>query len=550
MEEKITLHLEDWLYNAGIVGIYNILTYSDDTIVKGKDSITFHKEALNDFEEKYFSYFIDKYEKLIPWGKIVDFENTIKYYKQNDLHNLDKENLAKLNDQIDYIKKTLKSNSFTKMYPLLESENDLTELEKRLTKINVKKISNENHQPVLDAFETIEIIINELKKLKAKKYLAARNTIYNYINRSWNGVAFLNRNDKELDPYISYKNHFIDPIFDYLEKDKTKYDYSCATCNSPISNLDNSMSFMNNIGFDTGRKTSHVWNFFFDLGICPICKLVYSCVPAGFIFTSNKGIFVNANNDIENLTSINRKIEEEILKNSSNSTYSAFIKSINEEMIKSTMYEISDIQVIRLENDKYKFSLLNSNILNLIHKNKEQLNYLFGKYYVENENRHYLQEEVTGALLDNQNLYLLIHKLLSYKLGKNNNTSYSSKDIANVLVINFNYLRGLSSMEEWKSEIVDKAESQGYYLRAEYEAKSNENKITGISYRLLNALKTNNKNSFMDTVLNCYLYVGKQVPKIITEILKDDEAFRTIGYAFVTGLISGNHNNKNDNNKN
>lgn len=105
-------------------------------------------------------------------------------------------------------------------------------------------------------------------------------------------------------------------------------------------------------------------------------------------------------------------------------------------------------------------------------------------------------------------------------------------------------------MEDWNSEIVDKAKAQGYYLRTEYETKSNENKIAGISYRLLNSLKTNNKNSFMDTLLNCYLYVGKQVPKIITEVLKDDEAFRTIGYAFVSGLISGSDNNRNDNNKN
>ncbi|MDG2845026.1 hypothetical protein P7M70_23955, partial [Vibrio parahaemolyticus] len=61
MEEKITLFLEDWLYNAGIVGIYNILTHSGDNIIKDKDSITFDKEALNNFEDKYFSYLIDKY---------------------------------------------------------------------------------------------------------------------------------------------------------------------------------------------------------------------------------------------------------------------------------------------------------------------------------------------------------------------------------------------------------------------------------------------------------------------------------------------------------
>ncbi|HOK62843.1 MAG TPA: type I-B CRISPR-associated protein Cas8b1/Cst1 [Soehngenia sp.] len=549
MEEKITLYLEDWLYNAGIAGVYNILTYSGDTIMKDKDSITFDKEALNNFEEKYFSYLINKYEKIIPWRKIIELENTIEYLRQNDLSNLDKENLEKLNNQIDYIKKNLRGNSFTKMYPLLESEVDLAMLEKKLTKINTKKSLDENYQLIIDVFETIETIINELKKPKAKKYLAARNIIYLYINRFWNGVAFLNRNDKELDPYISYKKHFIDTIFDYLEKDKTKYSYRCSTCENQISNLDENLAFMNKIGFDTGRKTSHVWNFYFDLGICPICKLVYSCVPAGFIFTGNKGIFVNANNDIENLISINNKIEDEILKNDLNSTYSAFIKSMNEVMAKSTMYEVSDIQVVRLENDNYRFSLLNANVLNIVYKNRDQLSHLSGKYYHENENRYYLQEEVTKNLLDNQNLYLLIHKLLTYKLGKNN-AYYSSRDIVNIIEINFNYLRGLSYMEDWNSEIVDKAKAQGYYLRTEYETKSNENKIAGISYRLLNSLKTNNKNSFMDTLLNCYLYVGKQVPKIITEVLKDDEAFRTIGYAFVSGLISGSDNNRNDNNKN
>ena len=37
-------------------------------------------------------------------------------------------------------------------------------------------------------------------------------------------------------------------------------------------------------GFDTSRKPSHVWNFINDIAVCPVCKLVYSCVPAGFLF--------------------------------------------------------------------------------------------------------------------------------------------------------------------------------------------------------------------------------------------------------------------------
>ena len=44
---------------------------------------------------------------------------------------------------------------------------------------------------------------------------------------------------------------------------------------------------------------------------------------------------------------------------------------------------------------------------------------------------------------------------------------------------------------------------------------------------------------FMDTLLNCYLYVQDSVPKIFLEVLKDEDEFKTIGYAFVTGLIEG-----------
>ena len=41
----------------------------------------------------------------------------------------------------------------------------------------------------------------------------------------------------------------------------------------------------------------------------------------------------------------------------------------------------------------------------------------------------------------------------------------------------------------------------------------------------------------MDTILNCYLYCGEYVPKIITKMISEEETFKEIGYAFVSGLI-------------
>ena len=73
-------------------------------------------------------------------------------------------------------------------------------------------------------------------------------------------------------------------------------------------------------------------------------------------------------------------------------------------------------------------------------------------------------------------------------------------------------------MEKTEIDIIKMASRDGYYLREAYKAKNSENKLNGICYRLLNALKTNNKNMFMDTILNCYLYTNKLIPKFMTDL--------------------------------
>ena len=91
-------------------------------------------------------------------------------------------------------------------------------------------------------------------------------------------------------------------------------------------------------------------------------------------------------------------------------------------------------------------------------------------------------------------------------------------------------------MEKHELDIVDKGGKQGYYLKLAYKEKGSVDKVNGICYRLLNSLKTSNQNSFMDTLINCYLYVKKPVPQIFMESLKDEDVFKNVGYAFVAGL--------------
>jgi CRISPR-associated protein Cst1 len=82
-------------------------------------------------------------------------------------------------------------------------------------------------------------------------------------------------------------------------------------------------------------------------------------------------------------------------------------------------------------------------------------------------------------------------------------------------------------------------------LKKEYKDKNSENKLNGIAYKLLNALKTNNKGMFMDVILNCYLHVGKQVPKFFVDCLDGNEELKTIGYSFLNGLIDEKKSSEN-----
>ncbi|WP_129409291.1 type I-B CRISPR-associated protein Cas8b1/Cst1 [Marinitoga lauensis] len=164
------------------------------------------------------------------------------------------------------------------------------------------------------------------------------------IRNAWDGVSFLNPQTKEKNVYNDYKNHFLDPFLEYLnieDDEMKKYKYTCFSCNRPMKRLETNMAFLRNIGFDDARKPSNVWNFVNDTYICPVCKLVYSCVPAGFTYVYNKGLFVNLNHSIEDIYNINKRIIMKTYNESINEndkymfSYKTLLSSIYENLNKT-----------------------------------------------------------------------------------------------------------------------------------------------------------------------------------------------------------------------
>lgn len=551
--EKIEIFLGDWLYNAGIVGFINILKSAGDSIVYNKNSFEFTNDALIGFENKFFDYLIKTYKKTLSWSKIIRNKDFIETHINDNLEFFDETKLEYLNKiigskaQNGSIKYFLNSASYIKAYSLIGNSQTLIDLEKELNPIKLEK--NKNllfyKAEIMRMLTIIKDIICLLESESFEKYIAGKNVIYTIIRQGWDGVSFLNPQTKEPNMYEDYKNCFLMDAVDYVTAPKDNYKYNCFTCHRKVKTLSDSLSFLNEIGFDTARKPSHVWNYDNDITICPICKLIYSCVPCGMTYVLNNGVFVNRNHSVDLLVEVNQHMKHLTLDTEENdyvSTYRAMILALTSTKNKNVKYELSDIQVVKYEDiggsNKYRFNIFSKKALRVIEKSGEDLEHLINASYKEIDTSYRLYDEVIKKLFNNEYMYLLIHKLFVLKLQNKKDLYYSMYHIRAIIRINQRAIEGEGKMENSK-EMLKVYNSSGYYLKKSYVEKNAENKLNGISYKLLNALKTGNTSMFMDTILNCYLYVNKQVPLFLVECLKDENTFKSIGYSFVAGLIDG-----------
>lgn len=120
---EIRIKNSDWLFNCGILGLYNILTYNNDKrVILLQDELIFPVSRLENFEEKYFSYLIDIYEKTFSMYRITSFETFLRNHKETNFENFNTASLEQLNFQIEQVKKYLKSNSYISAYKAINSE--------------------------------------------------------------------------------------------------------------------------------------------------------------------------------------------------------------------------------------------------------------------------------------------------------------------------------------------------------------------------------------------------------------------------------------------
>lgn len=550
--EYLEFRLDDWRSNVSIIGLMNILDNDEEgqyEIVKNgfDEYLKVSIKSLENFEEKYFKYFIDTYEKNLPWYRIISYKNEVEKFIKTDLSEFKKDDFEKLNNQIDLVKDYLKRPNYTKVFEYIESDIEITKLIKDIKKIKLRKKEeiSDRKEEILENLKIMQEIINYCNTETGRKYLGAKGAIFTFINKGIGGVSFLNKQTKEKDIYKDYKEYFLDTLNNYLEEDKKKYKYNCFNCDNKIKNLNTGIGILNDTGFDLARKPTHVWFEENDVGICDICSFLYSCFPAGFNYSSYEGIFVNANSSIEELKRVNSQISMEVnkVKDTRGISYRALVNTISKKSIEELKYELDDVQVIRYKNEKYNFNILSKYSLSIINDSIEDLESLSNAGYKIGNDYISIYDEVLDRLFNNQNMYTLIYKLFSYKLTNTSfvNAYYNTSHIYRIIRINTRKLKEVIDLgNESANAFVEKYRKYGYFLALEYKKKDSnyENKIRGISYRMLNALKTRNAENFMHNLINSYMYMSISIPKGMVKALENDDNLGTIGYAFVAGLNS------------
>ncbi|WP_239255459.1 type I-B CRISPR-associated protein Cas8b1/Cst1 [Listeria ilorinensis] len=542
--EELEFKLGDWLYNAGIVGLIRIL--KPENVRLSDQSVFIRKEALEDFETKYFDYFIETYKETLAWHRVVSYQKVIDHFRNTDFENFKEESLKSINEQIAFVKKTLKANSSVAAYPLIDEASNPLLWEKQLKPLKGLKKKEKFHdkkeeliQNVEEMFAVLEEVIQYFDQPSGRKYLAGKNVIYTIIKNGWSGVSFLNRTPKEKDMYKDFNVSFVNPAIEYLEAEHEKDKFECFCCGRQIKNLDLGFSFLNEVGFDVARKNSHVWDFDNDIATCPLCRLVYACLPAGFTYVYGKGMFINCNVSVDQLLKANNQVRNQVFNDPANmnsvTTYKAMVHSIQESERKETRYELADVQIIRYENETYHFNILSKHVLEIIYQEKKKFKAIENCSFKEGNVYVWVYQEVLSKLMNSENLFRLIHKMIHYKITNMGNAFYNLHQVLCLLEINHKFLEEVSGLELSKEQL-NLARYKGNELRKAYLEKNSVHKIDGINHKLLNALKTNNCYDFMDITLRAYSYTKKPAPNILLEAFKSAESFKTVGYAFVLGL--------------
>ena len=526
MQFKITLN--DAIYNAGIKGLIQVFEDNGLSYSKVDNYITFDSDILDGFTDCYLRSLMKLSKKDGAFAKISGEDlQALKAMKSNQAFPV---------EQLDRIQTFLlakiKSASYKSGYEIIQKRGETYEFEAAAAAVKGCKDPSERCGKMIALIEKMD---------EYQDVFLLKDVIYTKVQPFWTNVAFLNKNENKTEFAESYENGFVKPIRAYVQAlesgKKSARALTCCQCDLPITKTQGfAMSWINNQGVDLARKTSPFWNFNVDLMLCPICNLVYSCVPLGFKTKGIESYFVNASSSISELLKTNpTDFQDEQNHNDKSANYYDILRTfINLETGIVINNEVSNIQVLRRSGDKMHFNILSKDKLQKMKECSGELGRIILFRVKIGDTYYSLFDETMECIFNHESLHYFI--IDCCRQGLRDKKPLSIYQNLCVIEAKVNTKGGKDRMEE-RVKKTDAGYKDGYALKLLMMAGDrNTKKIESLSFNLANVLRTRNVHQFIQLLARQYMSLGQTMPKSLVSCIQDEDIFMSYGDSFLVGL--------------
>ncbi len=581
---KIKVYLNDWFYNAGIVGFLRILeSNKDEFAIRKNNYIEFDTENLRNFHKYYFNYFFKKYN--VAESVKTRTENPFNYLENNievvlDDKEKEKERKNKIKSSIKYIKEAIKKQldkikkideityeEMKEQYDQIDKANtkqEIIEIKEKLIS-NIEK-NNINKRLTLNLFKSIlsntyygqPSFLNVVKtalSYEEQQEVMYKDYISNIVETGFiNGIMQNEYSIEQIKEYIenskeSNLTQDIEKIYlkiekDYIDKSKTVEDMQkylkekviqrCSMCENEIGLTTNySEGNFVPLAISSDNARNFFWNQNVNMPICDVCKLILFCIPAGMT-TITKTIkengeyrekqllsFVNYDTGIDRLYKTNINFENKSkYENRNENPYSELILDIVEQDKQVSMWQLENIFVVELEAEYGAYSRIE--YFNI----KRYMSKFFTQYAEKTlskiwDYRYRLQ--IVDYIMKNKDIKYIINDRLrdEIKNGEKKN-GYNSFLATQIRMILNTLKKEVKEVEDIKknNDKLYVIYNLGVQIHSELKNKGEDNKLDGYTYKMLNSIKAENKKEFMDIVIRLHMAMGKDVSPIFIETMQ------------------------------
>ncbi|MEE6146092.1 type I-B CRISPR-associated protein Cas8b1/Cst1 [Bacillus cereus] len=549
----IRLYLEDWATNTGILGFYRILEHAETDLFEIEETyIDFDPKLLRGFPEWFFNYAFDMFsvanEKEIKMNTYLTYATSnFKRFKDFIFADI-KGTENKLSKRLPIEGGTLKE--------LFSRKKDVSTIEelKTITKGYLKFLKQEQVNELL----TLNMIRFRLGELHGQTSFLQRSR--NTLNRS-EYEEFLARDfvqpillEQEVLAVLHSSNSTNEAIevldrmiqqtdkenikklakqtITKLKKDELLY---CPVIEGQFALTDYTEAVFLPNAVSLANATNYTWNNQKTFPISNLYRLIMFCSVFGLYKDVETYSFIQTDEDFDTLAEVNDLF---VTNKKQNNPFEVFLYNAIKEAKDKANWIAKNMLIVEFQNSGKK-TTLTQNFLS-----EHAIQYLQERGGRELDHIKYppFRNVILRKLLNGEHFF----RDITNQLRENVDNNYSSYDTyaATLTMFHLNRIKecyGMSNgTQEAQYESMQKriqyALMDGREVRRRLTERRMENKIPGITYRLLNALTTNNRQQFFETLFRTFLLVEKNTSMYVDVTREHSNEFEGVASALLSGL--------------